>query len=115
VSFADKVAAIYGAPLTGSTAAATRSTRSTATSPSTTAATRPTSSRSAASPPSASADRAGQAALIAAGMPSEEALKQRGGLYNVGNHQIIFRMVPIWIAKGLFEAMATIVHRARER
>lgn len=32
----------------------------------------------------------GQAALIAAGMPRAEALKQHGGLYNVGNHQIIF-------------------------
>lgn len=33
---------------------------------------------------------AGQAALIAAGMPREQALKSKGGLYNVGNHQIIF-------------------------
>jgi hypothetical protein len=32
----------------------------------------------------------GQAALIAAGMPRNEALKQHGGLFNVGNHQIIF-------------------------
>jgi hypothetical protein len=28
---------------------------------------------------------------------------------------VLIVMVPIWIAKGLFEAMATIVHRARER
>lgn len=34
--------------------------------------------------------RYGQAALIAAGMPAAEARKQKGGLYNVGNHQIIF-------------------------
>jgi hypothetical protein len=32
----------------------------------------------------------GQAALIAAGMPRKEALKKSGGLFNVGNHQIIF-------------------------
>jgi len=32
----------------------------------------------------------GQAALIAAGMDPAEARKQTGGLYNVGNHQIIF-------------------------
>lgn len=32
----------------------------------------------------------GQAALIAAGMPEAEARKQTGGLFNVGNHQIIF-------------------------
>jgi hypothetical protein len=34
--------------------------------------------------------RAGRAALIAAGMPRAQALKAGGGLYNVGNHQIIF-------------------------
>lgn len=34
--------------------------------------------------------RAGRAALIAAGMPREEALRAPGGLYNVGDHQIIF-------------------------
>jgi len=34
--------------------------------------------------------RAGRAALIAAGMPRAQALKSKGGLYNVGNHQIIF-------------------------
>lgn len=34
--------------------------------------------------------RLGQLALIAAGMPRKQALKQRGGLYNVGGHQIIF-------------------------
>ncbi len=34
--------------------------------------------------------RMGQAALIAAGMPRAQALKQRGGLYNVNGHQIIF-------------------------
>lgn len=34
--------------------------------------------------------RMGRAALIAAGMPRAEALKQTGGLFNVGNHQIIF-------------------------
>lgn len=35
---------------------------------------------------------AGQAALIAAGMPKAQALKQRGGLYNVGGHQVIFNV-----------------------
>jgi hypothetical protein len=34
--------------------------------------------------------RKGQAALIAAGMPREQAMKQTGGLFNVGGHQIIF-------------------------
>lgn len=34
--------------------------------------------------------RAGRAALIAAGMPRAKALKAPGGLYNVGGHQIIF-------------------------
>lgn len=34
--------------------------------------------------------RMGQAALIAAGMPPAIARKQRGGLFNVGRHQIIF-------------------------
>jgi hypothetical protein len=33
---------------------------------------------------------AGRAALIAAGMPRAKALKAPGGLYNVGGHQIIF-------------------------
>ena len=34
--------------------------------------------------------RMGQSALIAAGMPRAQAMKQRGGLYNVNGHQIIF-------------------------
>lgn len=34
--------------------------------------------------------QAGQAALIAAGMPEAQARKQQGGLYNVNGHQIIF-------------------------
>lgn len=34
--------------------------------------------------------RLGQDALIAAGMPAAQARKQRGGLFNVGNHQVIF-------------------------
>jgi hypothetical protein len=34
--------------------------------------------------------QAGRAALIAAGMPRRQALKAQGGLYNVGNHQVIF-------------------------
>jgi hypothetical protein len=34
--------------------------------------------------------QAGRAALIAAGMPPAKAMKQTGGLYNVGSHQIIF-------------------------
>jgi hypothetical protein len=33
---------------------------------------------------------AGRAALIAAGMPRAKALRAPAGLYNVGNHQIIF-------------------------
>jgi hypothetical protein len=33
---------------------------------------------------------AGRAALIAAGMPRAQAMKAGGGLYNVGSHQIIF-------------------------
>lgn len=32
----------------------------------------------------------GRAALIAAGMPRAQAMKQNGGLYNVGGHQVIF-------------------------
>jgi hypothetical protein len=32
----------------------------------------------------------GRAALIAAGMPRAQAMKQTGGLFNVGNHQVIF-------------------------
>lgn len=36
--------------------------------------------------------RAGRAALIAAGMPRAQAMKQTGGLYNVGRHQIIFNV-----------------------
>lgn len=34
--------------------------------------------------------RKGRAALIAAGMPAAQARKQKGGLYNVNGHQIIF-------------------------
>jgi hypothetical protein len=34
----------------------------------------------------------GQAALMAAGMPRAQALKQHGGLFNIGNHQIIFNV-----------------------
>lgn len=34
--------------------------------------------------------RLGRAALIAAGMPRAQAMKQRGGLFNVNGHQIIF-------------------------
>jgi hypothetical protein len=34
--------------------------------------------------------RLGQAALIAAGMSPAQARRQKGGLYNVGGHQIIF-------------------------
>lgn len=34
--------------------------------------------------------RMGRAALIAAGMPRAQARRAKGGLYNVGNHQIIF-------------------------
>lgn len=33
----------------------------------------------------------GRAALIAAGMPAAQARKATGGIYNVGNHQIIFQ------------------------
>jgi hypothetical protein len=34
--------------------------------------------------------RAGQAALIAAGMPEKKARRQTGGLFNVGGFQVIF-------------------------
>ncbi len=34
--------------------------------------------------------RMGRAALIAAGMPRRQAMKEKGGLYNIGGHQIIF-------------------------
>lgn len=34
--------------------------------------------------------RLGQAALIAAGMPRRQALRQRGGLFNINGHQVIF-------------------------
>ncbi len=42
--------------------------------------------------PAAGADllELGRAALIAAGMPRKKAMKQKGGLYNVNGHQIIF-------------------------
>ena len=34
--------------------------------------------------------RLGQAALIAAGMSTTEALRQKGGLFNIGGYQVIF-------------------------
>jgi hypothetical protein len=34
--------------------------------------------------------RLGRAALVAAGMPAKQARKAKGGLYNVGGHQVIF-------------------------
>lgn len=85
VSFAKKVARIYGQPLTGSDGSghsrltvngnvSQHSTGNATDIPLT----------------GEALIRAGRAALIAAGMPRAKALKSPGGLYNVGTHQIIF-------------------------
>lgn len=85
VSFARAVSAQYGRPLTGSDGTGhSRLTTSGNVSQHTTG--------NATDIPSSGKEliRLGQAALIAAGMPPEQARKQTGGLYNVGSHQIIF-------------------------
>jgi hypothetical protein len=91
VSFADKVAAIYGAPLTGLDGSS-HSKYTVNGNVSEHYSGQATDIFKIGGKPAVGERliRAGQAALIAAGMPREEALKQRGGLYNVGNHQIIF-------------------------
>lgn len=85
VSFARQVAGIYGRPLTGSdgTGHSYRTVNGGVSQHSTGNAT---------DIPSSGKEliRMGQAALIAAGMPPAQARKQKGGLYNVGGHQIIF-------------------------
>lgn len=85
VGFARKVAGIYGKPLTGSDGTGhsyltvngnvSEHTTGNATDIAATG---------------AELIRMGRAALIAAGMPRAQAMKQTGGLFNVGNHQIIF-------------------------
>lgn len=85
VSFAEQVAAQYGKPISGSDGTGhSRLTVNGNVSQHTTG--------NATDIPAAGKDliRMGQAALIAAGMPRSQARKQRGGLYNVGGHQIIF-------------------------
>lgn len=85
VSFARKVAGVYGHTLTGDSGAGhSRLTTSGNVSEHTTG--------NATDIPATGAKlkAMGQAALIAAGMPEAEARKAQGGLYNVGNHQIIF-------------------------
>jgi len=85
VSFAEQVAGVYGHPLTGSDGSGhSRLTVNGNVSEHTTgnATDIPAKGRQLIA--------MGQAALIAAGMDPAEARKQTGGLYNVGNHQIIF-------------------------
>jgi hypothetical protein len=85
VSFAKKVARVFGRPLTGDSGAthskytvngnvSEHSTGNATDIPAT----------------GQQLIRMGRAALIAAGMPRAQALKQTGGLFNVGSHQIIF-------------------------
>lgn len=85
VKFADKVSAVYGQPLTGSdgTGHSYLTVNGNVSQHSTGNATDiPASGRELV--------RMGRAALIAAGMPRAQALKQTGGLFNVNGHQIIF-------------------------
>lgn len=85
VAFANKVARIYGKPLTGDSGANhSRLTVNGNVSQHSTG--------NATDIPLSGEEliRAGRAALIAAGMPRAQALKAPGGLYNVGTHQIIF-------------------------
>lgn len=85
LTFARKVARIYGGPLTGDSGAGhSRLTVNGNVSEHTTG--------NATDIPAVGKKliRMGRAALIAAGMPRAQALKQTGGLFNVGNHQIIF-------------------------
>lgn len=85
VEFAERVAGIYGQPLTGSdgTGHSRLTVNGNVSQHSTGNATDiPASGKS--------LIEMGQSALIAAGMPEAEARKQKGGLFNVGDHQIIF-------------------------
>jgi hypothetical protein len=85
VSFARQVAGVYGKPIVGSdgTGHSYRTVNGGVSQHSTGNATDiPASGRELV--------RMGRAALIAAGMPRAQAMKQKGGLYNVGKHQIIF-------------------------
>jgi hypothetical protein len=85
VSFAKKVAGVYGKPITGSdgTGHSYRTVNGNVSQHSTGNATDiPASGKELMA--------MGRAALIAAGMPRAQAMKAKGGLYNVGNHQIIF-------------------------
>lgn len=85
VSYAKRVAAVYGRPLTGSdgTGHSYRTVNGNVSQHSTGNATDiPARGRR--------LILMGQAALIAAGMPEKQARKQKGGLYNVNGHQIIF-------------------------
>lgn len=85
VDFAERVAGVYGKPLTGSdgtghshlTVNGNVSQHSTG---------------NATDIPASGSEliTMGQAALVAAGMPEAEARKKKGGLFNVGDHQIIF-------------------------
>lgn len=85
VSFAEKVSAVYGKPITGSdgTGHSYRTVNGRVSQHSTGDATDiPARGRKLIA--------LGQAALIAAGMPEGKARRQKGGLYNVNGHQIIF-------------------------
>jgi hypothetical protein len=85
VSFAKQVAAVYGKPLTGSDGTGhSRLTVNGNVSQHSTG--------NATDIPASGQEliRMGRAALIAAGMPRKQAMKQTGGLFNVGSHQIIF-------------------------
>lgn len=85
VSFAERVASVYGKPLVGSDGSG-HSYRTA------TGGVSQHSTGNATDIPASGAEltRMGQAALIAAGMPEAQARKQTGGLYNVNGHQIIF-------------------------
>lgn len=85
VDFAEKVAATYGKPLTGSDGSG-HSLRTA------TGGISQHSTGNATDIPASGAEliSMGQAALIAAGMPESQARKQTGGLFNIGSHQIIF-------------------------
>jgi hypothetical protein len=84
-SFARKVAGVYGSPLTGSDGSGhSRLTVNGNVSEHTTGNATDIPARG------AKLVSMGRAALIAAGMPRAQAMKQSGGLFNVGNHQIIF-------------------------
>ena len=85
VSFAQKVAGIYGKPLTASdgTGHSYRTATGGVSQHSTGQATDIPAS-------GAQLTAMGRAALIAAGMPRAQAMKQTGGLFNLNGHQIIF-------------------------